>query len=148
MENNLSWLLLHWLSWELWVGEMMLTQSHLAGLAWPWFGALETALKGSAQEAHLPFQISLSALPWALSSSAEGSSKQIKGGGRGCVVSEDTETLVHGSSMVLVRLRNWSCQGALGGENESRGALAVFIKVGPTEVSVTQTRAGIAIAPN
>lgn len=35
--------------------------------------------------------------------------------------------------------------GALGGENESRGTLAVFIRVRPTEVSATQTRAGIAI---
>lgn len=40
-----------------------MTQSHLAGLAWLWFGALETALKGSAQEAHLPFQVNLPVLP-------------------------------------------------------------------------------------
>lgn len=84
----------------------MLTQSHLAGLAWLWFGALETALEGSAQEARLPFQINLSALPSAVFSSGEGSSKQMEGGGRGYVVSEDTQALAHGSSMVLVGLRN------------------------------------------
>lgn len=63
-------------------------------------------------------------------------------------MSENVQALAHGSSMVLVRLRNRVCREALGGENESRGTPAVFIRVGPTEVSVAQTQAGIAIAPN
>ena len=37
-------------------------------------------------------------------SSAEGSSKQNKGEGRGYMVSEDRQALIHGSSTVLVRL--------------------------------------------
>lgn len=59
MENNLSWPILHLVILGAVAGEMMLTQSHLAGLAWLSFGALETALKGPAQEAHLPSHINL-----------------------------------------------------------------------------------------
>lgn len=63
-------------------------------------------------------------------------------------MSEDVQALAHGSSMVLASLRNRVCREALGGENESRETLAIFIRVGPTKVSVAQTQAGIAIAPN